>query len=663
LAGRTDKFNCSADSKDSRSIGVFLLLLVAVGAIVLAAYWPVLSCNALSFDDEQYLLENQLVQNPGWKSAERFLTEVLYPSTVRGYYQPLPMISLMLDYAAAGTVNNLMPFRCTSLFLHIANSLLIIVFLYFLFGRIWPAAAAGLIFGVHPLTVESIPWLAEQKTLLAAFFALWCLIFYVCFSRNKNRKNYVLCMAFFILALMSKPTTTPLPLLMLLLDYWPLNRLSKKTIIEKIPFLAVSVLAAIITFLSQRNTAEVTMPSDYGPWQIPLIICHNIIFYLRNFVWPVRLSAFYPFPSPFTLSNTPVLAGVVGTFVLIIILLVSLRWTRAFAAGWLFFFLAVLPTLGIIGFHPVIAADRHVYLPMVGFLLPLTWLLGRFYTASADTLRNRHILILAVVVILTAAEVTATRRYLFTWRDTVTHYKYMLSLSPNAHILHSNLALTLGKLNRIDEAIEHYEKALQLKSDSHEAHNNLGNALMKKGQIDEAVKHYEKAIELGKNLKIKRALPPGFADAHYNLANALTKQGRLREAIEHYSQALEIEPDNIDTLSNLGFALAQQGSLDKAVQYYNRTLKLRPDNVITHGRLGLALAGLGKTDEAINQFQIVLKERPNDAEMYCNLGILLQQQGKIDQAIESYKKALQINPNFQKARDFLNSLTPTQPQN
>jgi protein O-mannosyl-transferase len=148
------------------------ILLVIVCAAVFAVHWSALSAQATSFDDEQYLFKNPLVQNPSWKSAWRFLSEVLSPSTVGGYYQPLTMISLMLDFGFGGRADNLMPFHLTSLCLHTVNTALVIVFLYVLFGDLWPAIIVGLLFGVHPLTVEPIPWISERKTLLASFFAL-----------------------------------------------------------------------------------------------------------------------------------------------------------------------------------------------------------------------------------------------------------------------------------------------------------------------------------------------------------------------------------------------------------------------------------------------------------------------------------------------------------
>ncbi len=632
---------------------VLMCLCVVVGVIVLAAHWPAISSNALSFDDEQYLLDNQLVKNPGLKSTERFLTEVLYPSTVRGYYQPLAMISLMTDYAIGARTDNLVPFRVTSLTLHTANTVLIIVLLYQLFGNAWAAAAAGLLFGVHPMTVTSIPWLSERKTVLAAFFALWSLIFYVRFSRGANKKTYVLCILFFILALLSKPTTIPLPIMMLLLDYWPLRRLSKKAVVEKIPFVCIAFVSAIITFLSQRNTAEIMMPTRHGPLYVLYIITHNIVFYLYKFVWPVRLSAYYPFPSPFTIEHPMVLAGVIGTIVLLIAMVISMRWTKALMTGWLIFFLAVFPTLGIIGFQSVIAADRHAYLPMVGFLLPVAAFLSVIFSKRDGDIRRRYIIGAAFLVVLYSAEIVGVRRYLVNWRDTVTHYKYMLFLAPGHEVLYNNLAVALADLGRTDEAIGHYLKSLQLKEDSHKVHNNIGLALQKKDQIDEAIAHYRRAIELTENRRLRRGRKPGFAEAHYNLANALRTKGQFAEAIIHYRRAIELTPNDADAYQNLGMALAELKKFDEAVGCYNKVIELKPNNVVAHGQLGLALAAVGKIDDAIKELRFVLQQRSDDVEMYCNLGILLERQGRFEEAAREYLKALQISPDDSRASQLL----------
>ena len=633
-------------------------LCFAVAVITLLTHWPALSSNAFSFDDEQYLLENKLVKNPSLPAAGKFLSEVLYPSTVRGYYQPLAMISLMADYAIGARADNLTQFRITSLALHIAVTILIIIFLYKLFANPWAAAAAALIFGLHPMTVESIPWLSERKTVLAAFFALWSLILYISYARNNKKSAYILCAIFFVLALLSKPTTVPLPLLMLLLDFWPLNRLSKKAVLEKIPLLAISFASAIVTFLSQRNTAEVIMPSQQGPLYIPLIVTHNIIFYLRKFILPIDMSAFYPFPSPFTIANPLLLICVIATILLLVGLIISLRWTKAVMTGWLFFFLAVFPTLGIIGFHPVIAADRHAYLPMLGFLLPIAALLTFILR-----IKSRIFPAFAIIALICVGQFVGTRLYYANWRDTVSHYNYMLSRCPDYSTLHNNLAIALTDLGRADEAIAHYITSLKIEEDSHEVHNNLGNALLNKGQIDEAIKHFNRAIELTDHRALHRNSLPGFAEAHYNLGNALKMKNQFQQAIVHFKRALQLTPEDADTHQNLGVALAGLGKYEDAIKCYNKSIELNPDNVIAHGQLGLALAAVNKIDGAIKEFRFVLSQRPDDVEMHCNLGILLQQQGKLEEAIAQFRQALRFSPEDARAAGCLKAAMQSKSDN
>ena len=620
-------------------IGLLAGLLIVVCVVVLAAHWPSLSAQAMMLDDDQYLVENRLVQNPSWSSAKRFLTEVFEPSTVRGYYQPITMISLMLDVTMGGGVDNLKPFHYTSLCLHIANSLLVIVFLYLLFGQVWPAAMVGLLYGVHPTTIESIAWVSERKTLLAAFFALWCLIFYVRYVRRQSWRYYAICLVAYVLSLLSKPTIVAMPVLLLLLDWWPFHRLSKRVVFEKLPLFIIGGVAVVVTFISQSRTSLVKLPGGSGMVRVLLIFCHNIIFYLYNIVWPANLSWYYPFPKPFNLSQPMVLFGVIGTCVLIVVLLISLRWSRCLVMGWLFFFAAIFPTLGIIRFHPMIAADRHTYFPMIGLLLAVGWLLSRFWGGEGEFVKLgrpvRRIILLSAVVILMVSEFILTQCYLVYWRDTERVYRYMLTLSPDVAILHNNLGNVLKGSGKIDEALKHFGRSLKLAPNSAEIHNNVGNVLCELGKIDEAIEHYEKALSLKTN----------FSEAHYNLATVLLEQGKLDEAITELRESLRLDPENADALSSLGFALAQQGNFDEAVKYYRKAIEMEPDNVITCGRLGLALSGQGKIDEAIEKFLIVLRERPEDAEMQCNVAILLERQGKTNQAVQHYLLAVQSDPN------------------
>ncbi|HSW44681.1 MAG TPA: hypothetical protein VLM89_03830 [Phycisphaerae bacterium] len=476
------------------------LLTVAVIGVVLFAHWPGLAAQAVSIDDEYYLTGNPLVQNPGWVSAKRFLTEVLQPSTVPGYYQPLTMISLMLDYASADRPGNLRPFHETSLLLHTANTILVIVLLYMLFGQPWVAAIAGLLFGVHPITVETIPWIGERKTLLATFFALWCLIAYLRYARRPGWKLYTTCILLYVLALLAKPTVTPLPLMMLVMDFWPLNRLSKRAVLEKLPFLAIAVLFSVITIISQGRTGGLKSPEENPVASIPLVLCHNIIFYLHKIAWPANMSSYYPFPQPFDLSSPAVLAGAVGTCVLIPALLISLRWTRAFLAGWLFFFVAIFPTLGVLGFTPSIAYDKYAYLPVLGLLMVLAWLLGKAWSGGTDrTRKTRQAAILLVVAVATGVLTTGTRRYLVHWKTTATLFDYMLTLAPDSYWLHAVRATDCSDEGDFERAILHFGKAIEIKPDYVPSYVNRASAYARNNRYDMVIRDCSKAIELDPN--------------------------------------------------------------------------------------------------------------------------------------------------------------------
>jgi Flp pilus assembly protein TadD len=587
-----------------------------VAVLVLAVHWPVLSAQALSLDDNQYLTGNPLVQSPSWASARRFLTEVMEPSTVRGYYQPLAMISLMLDYAAGGRPEDLAAFHRTSLALHVLNTGLVVTLLYLLLGRAWVAGLAGLLFGVHPLTVEPVAWLTERKTLLAAFFSLACLVCYVLYTRRPNWGRYLLCAVTLVLALLSKPTSTPLPMVMLLLDYWPLRRLSRRAALEKVPLFLIAGVAAVITVLSQSRTAILTSPGSRPLFQTALILCHNIVFYLYKAVWPVQVSGNYAFPSPLSPADPMVLAGLIGTGLLIPLLLVLWRWTRALLTGWLIFFLAILPTMGILGFTNVIAADKFAYLPSIGLLLILAWALGHLWGTGPVRRgwRWRPVATVAAVLACAALAAAGTRAHLAYWRDSIGLYRHMLAVDPDSATAQYNLGLLLVKRGEHAEAAEHFAATLRLNPRHDKAHRELGLALERLGHLDEAVAHYQEALRIN----------PDFLAAHLNMAVILMDRGDFDAAMTHCQAALRIDPNDYFVQDNLGRAYFKQGDYQTAAEHYRQALRIRP----------------------------------NYGEAHHNLGLTLWQLGRLDEAREAFRQAVQLDPSHSRARQALEKLGP-----
>jgi tetratricopeptide (TPR) repeat protein len=616
-------------------------VLAAVCAAVLVTHWPVLSAKALSFDDNQYFTENVLVRNPNWESARRFLTEVLEPSTVEGYYQPLTMISLMLDYALVGQTDSLRPFHRTSLLLHAANTALIIVLLYQLFGRVWAAAGIGLLFGVHPLTVEPIPWVGERKTLLAAFFTLWSIILYLRFVLKGSSKAYHGSIVMYILALMSKPTSTPLPALMLLMDYWPLRRLKWRSLLEKLPFFVIGGISAVITYISQSRTCAVVTPETYGLIRVPLVICHNIIFYLYKMIWPVNLTSHYAFPKPLGLSTPMVLVGVIGTCILIPLLVVSLRWTRAALTGWLIFFVMLFPTIQILQFSDVIASDKFVYLPSIGILMVLAAFLGWICdVGNIHQHKARCAAVVIIVLMLASAECFATRRYLVSWRDTTGLLSHMIKVTPKAVSLWNSMGVALGKKKEAEKAIECFNEALKIEPNNFDAHVNMGMALSIQDRYDEAVSHYSKAI----------CLRPNKAEAYCNLGMLLTEHGRTNEAIAVLREGLERTPPRSAYILHtcLGTIFLQQDKIDVAIHELQTSASIKP-NAAAFNNLGVALALKGRTDEALQYLKKAVGADPKNAGTHLDIANILLSQNKLEQAITEYEQALKLDPSNQNA--------------
>jgi len=609
-----------------------LILVVCVATA--AVHWPVLSAQALCFDDQQYLTDNALVCKPSWRSAGRFLTEVLAPSTVAGYYQPLNMISLMLDYAMGGRPENLRPFHRTSLALHVLNTAMIILLLLGLFDQPVVAAMAGLLYGVHPLTVEPIAWVGERKTLLASFFNLACLLTYVHYCRRGGRAWSATSLVLYVFALVSKPTAAPLPLLLLLLDYWPLHRFRPRMIIEKIPFFAVLVVFAVITVISQAHKGGIEQSGEGGLMQIPAMIGYLIPFYLGKIVWPTNLTSAYVPPDPLSLLNPLVACGAVATCVLLGLTLVSLRWTRGPFVGWLFFLIAIFPTLGVVKYTWMIAADKYVYLPLVGLLMVLTWAIGHAWKTGPRLGTPVKAVLAVLVLLIGTAEARGARQCIARWRDTVTHAEYMANLAPNLATVHNHLGDAVGSRGRLDEAIGHFRTALALKPGYSEAVYNLGMALRLRGDLEEATDLLLRCVRS----------EPSNADAHYGLGLAMISQGERDKGVAHLREALRIRPDLAIARYSLGKQLELQGNWDEAADQFRQALDRLPDNAEVCASLGSVLQAQGRLDEAIKCFRRSIQINPGNADNHSNLGALLAREGRFDEAIHHFKAALSVDP-------------------
>jgi tetratricopeptide (TPR) repeat protein len=612
---------------------VFVYLLIGVCAVVFLVHLPALSTRAIFHDDLAYVVENPLVQNPSLGSVKRFFWEVGRPSTVRGYYQPLTMTSLMLDRFLSGRHESMRAYHCTSLALHVANTALMAVLLYTLFGQAIIAAVVALLFGLHPISVESICWIAERKTVLATFFALWSLIAYVRFTREPKTRLYIACIVTYLLAVLSKPITVPLPAMMLLMDYWPLDRLRRRSVVEKLPLFALAAVFGIITYISQSRTTPVYLPGDCNPLQVPLILCHNIIFYISKALYPVNLSAHYGY-----MTTHAMLAGVVGTSLLIPLLIVSRRQTRALVTGWLIFFVMILPAMGIISVTPVTAANRYLYLPSMGFLLIAAWLLIHVVDRLGSRPRAWACAALGTALVaVAAAESMATRAYMAHWRDSIGLYEYLLTITPRSAVLHCDLGASLALTGRTGEAIGHYRQAVQIEPQYALAHFNLGAELAKSADTtDEAIEQYQEALKID----------PGLLNAHLNLVGALLAKGRLQEAVIHAEKAVELNGEHVFAQYDLGKVFLIAGKATEGLQHLREAVRINPGFTLAVKDLAWALATHPDTSVRDPNEAVRLAERAQamtsrrDVAVLDTLGAAYAANAQYRKAVETAEHAL-----------------------
>ncbi|MFH1145307.1 MAG: tetratricopeptide repeat protein, partial [Candidatus Eisenbacteria bacterium] len=576
--------------------------------IVAAAHWPVLSAQAVGFDDEQFIHDNPLVRNPSWRSVGRFFEEILAPSTVRGYSMPLTMTSLMLDHAAGGRPEDLRAFHRTNLLLHALNTALVVLLMHMLLRHAAAAGFAGLLFGLHPLTVEPVAWVAERKTLLAACFSLLALLSYLRFARTRRRRCWGAALAAYLLALLAKPIALVLPVLLLLLDVWPLRRTLRSAFTEKIPFLLLGAGFGLVAWISHERTADIQLGAAVHPLEGLWRAGYLNLFYLGRFFWPVDLSSIYVLPDLSGCCPPAGWMGLIGSAALIAALVFLYRRARGPLIGWLFFAAAVAPTLGIVGYSWVEASDKYMYLPMVGLLLIVTWGLAELSDrvqrrGGWSAARKRAVLAAAsgLLLAIAAGEALAVRAYLTHWRDTLGLHEYMAARAPGSAEVQTNLGVALSESGRGEEAIAHFRRALEIDPRHVGAYNNLGCLLAERGVVDEAIEHFRHAVQIH----------PGHAEAHFNLGNAWLQKARVDEAVAAYRRAIAIRPMYARAHHRLAQALLLLGETEEARASEARALEADPSLLDAREALALLEIQAGNFDEALLHLRLVLRARPS----------------------------------------------------
>jgi len=527
----------------------------------------------------------------------------------------------------------------TNVLFHIINTLLLFIVLKRMSNALWQSAFVAALFALHPLHVESVAWVAERKDVLSTFFWMLTMWGYVRYVERPGTNRYLLVVLFFILGLMAKPMLVTLPLVLLLLDYWPLKRFQfgqsggGRLVLEKLPLLALSAVSSVATYFVQQSGGAVE-PLSVHPLTVRTanaLVSYTV--YMGKMIWPFHLAVLYPYPPTFPWWQVAGACLLLATVSLLAIRAVKRR--PYLAMGWLWYVGTIVPVIGLVQVGSQAMADRYTYVPLIGLFIMIVWGVPELVARWRHRKTALSIIAATFLSILTATTLLQVRY----WTNSITLFEHALHVTTNNYVAHDNLAFALEKQDRINEAISNYSKALRINPSLASTRNSLAVILAKQGRIDEAISHFSEALRRD----------PEYAEAYNNLGLAFANQGGTSEAIKHYSAALRINPKYAKAHNNLGVVLADQGRITEAIRHFSDALQIDPEYADAHYNLGITLDEQGRAGEAIRHFSEALRIDPGRAEGHNNLGVALVNQGRTDEAIRHFSEALRINPEFAEA--------------
>jgi tetratricopeptide (TPR) repeat protein len=639
--------------------------------MVWAVFGQTLRYEFINFDDDVYVYGNPAVtQGLSLHGVVWTFTHDNGPSE----WLPLTAISRMLDWQLYGP--NAGGHHLSNVLLHAATAILLFLVLRKMTGALGRSAFVAAVFAIHPLGVESVAWVTERKNVLSGLFfmlTLWAYVRYAqgvvsdppslrfsaaskwqvtraeeqSLSRVTYHRSlfYWLAVLFFTLGLLSKGTLVTLPFILLLLDYWPLGRVTrdkwrvtsfripvpqllgaakrpatskcnedgsedgsslKRLLLEKLPFLLLAAADCVVVFLTHQSDRRTLQSLGVLSRVGNALAAFGA--YLGQMFYPVGLAVYYPHPG----NHLSVWQVGVSVLVLLIISVGVMAGWRKYPylpVGWLWYLGMLVPVIGLVQVGAQARADRHTYLPQIGLYLLVVW--GVVELCGSWRWR-RVVLGSAAVVILAGLLATAyvQTRY---WNDSVSLWTHTLACTSDNVLGQNDLGNALLQKGEVDGAIAHYQKAMQINPDNAEAHNNLSFALLQKGKVDEAIAQCRRALQIN----------PDLAEAHNNLGDALLLKGNVDEAIAHFQKALQIKPDSAQAQGNLGSALLQKGDVDGAIAHYQKALQISPDSAAIRNNLQSALLQKGRVSEVIAYCQKALQINPDSPVVLNNLAWLL----------------------------------------
>lgn len=657
-----------------------VLICLGLAVVTLALYWPVTHYEFTDVDDPRFIINNpHVVAGVTWQGL-LWAMHTIYVET----WQPVTWVSHMLDCQMYGL--NAGGHHLTSLLIHTASTLLLFLWLHNLTKAVWRSAFVAGLFAWHPLHVESVAWICERKEVLSTFFGLLALLAYTRYGRKPGTGWYILVLVLFALGMMSKPMVVTLPCVLLLVDFWPLNRLglpwnmpaasagqvpdgrfaaavnrfcqarnlpavagrAAVLILEKVPLglLALGMTAATIYAEGAGGTLAGLAGLPMHTRAANALVAY--FSYLTETFWPTHLAFFYPYS--FDLPLVLVLGAALLLAIWTASFIQRLRQQPYLLMGWCWWLGTLVPTIGLIQFCAQAKADRYMYFPSIGLFITIAWGLSDLLQRSS---LGRRLLPWAGGLAL-AACLPVTFIQIGYWQNSIVMCRHAIDVTHNNFAAYESLGTALYQRGLKPEAMLCYRQALKISDELPESHYNLGVALMDAGQTDEAVQHFEAAAKI----------LPNHPELHNELGKALLAagEGRLPEAAREFSEAVRLQPGFAEAQDNLGVALIKQGDITNALRHFAEAVRLDPTNADSRFNLGLALFDTHKPTQAADQFTEELRQAPNQPKVHFRLARALEQTGDYAGAVAHYRETLRQAPGFPDAKTALDALLSAHPE-
>jgi Tfp pilus assembly protein PilF len=560
------------EQKTSKRQVVLILALLIL--LVLIAFEPVRHNDFIDYDDPAYITENPNIQSGITAKSAAWAFTAGYQSN----WHPLTWLSHMLDIELFGL--NPLGHHLHNVALHTASTVLLFLILLNMTGALWPSVFAAMAFGIHPLRVESVAWASERKDTLSMLFFMLTAAAYIYYARKGGILRYGLVVLCFGLGLMAKPMLVTVPLILLILDWWPLNRIQYpaaklprllsvpgtacpavppgRLIAEKIPLLVLTLIFCIITYNVQQAGGSMVAVKFLIR---ALNVLTSCLGYLGKMVWPADLAVLYPYP----LHIYPLWPKIVSFIILTlgsVFIFYSIPKRPYLMAGWLWYVVTLIPVIGLVQVGIQSMADRYTYLPSVGIFIALSW------TAAHLSAKWRYQKMLMGIVggLAVIAMIMATRTQLTYWKDSISLYEHTLAVTQDNYAIHNNLSWTLARQNKLTEAQDHIKAALQIWPGCPDANINTAAILIQRGQLDKATEHLQKALEAETN----------NAMIYLNMGYIFEARKNAEEAICAYERATQLNRNEYKAFTSLGILKARQGHLDQAVKCFRQSLRNNP---------------------------------------------------------------------------------------